>query len=76
MARELGPLGIHVAHVVVDGVVDNPNTRSVFPGAFEARPDDGVVRPQDLAGIFWDIHTQDRSAWTFEVDARPYSETW
>jgi len=76
MARELGPEGIHVAHVIIDGVIDSPNTREVFPQAFEGRPEDGILNPDDLAEIYWNLHRQPRSAWTFEIDARPYCENW
>lgn len=74
MAREFGPQGIHVAHVVVDGLIDNPNTRQMFPELFENRPEDGVINPAELAEIYWNLHQQPRSAWSFEIDARPYSE--
>ncbi|MGR9092355.1 MAG: SDR family NAD(P)-dependent oxidoreductase [Gammaproteobacteria bacterium] len=76
MARELGPQGIHVAHVVVDGPIDNANTRALFPESFAERPDDGVIQPDELAEIYWQLHCQPRSAWTFETDVRPYSEQW
>ncbi|MEM1414232.1 MAG: SDR family NAD(P)-dependent oxidoreductase [Myxococcota bacterium] len=76
MARELGPAGVHVAHVVVDGPIDNANTRRLFADAFAKRPEDGILKPEDLADLFWMLHAQPRSAWTFELDARPYVERW
>ena len=76
MARELGPQGIHVAHVIVDGAIDNDATRERFPEWFETRPEDGIMKPDDLAELFWHLHQQPRSAWTFEMDARPYVEPW
>lgn len=76
MARELGPKGIHVAHVIVDGAIDNDATRERFPEWFASRPEDGIMKPDDLAEIFWHLHQQPRSAWTFEMDARPYVERW
>ncbi|SCA56529.1 Short-chain dehydrogenase/reductase SDR [Candidatus Terasakiella magnetica] len=76
MAREFGPQGIHIAHVVVDGLIDNPNTKDLFPDLFNQKPVDGIINPDDLADIYWDLHKQKRTAWTFEVDARPYSETF
>jgi NAD(P)-dependent dehydrogenase (short-subunit alcohol dehydrogenase family) len=76
LARELGPLGVHVAHVVIDGPIDTQWTRELFPDWFAARPPDGVMQPQDIAEIYWHLHTQPRAAWTFETDVRPYVEPW
>ena len=76
MARELGPKGIHVGHVVIDGAIDTKWTREIFPEWFESRPADGVMQPDDLAEIYWHMHSQPRSAWTFETDVRPYVEPW
>lgn len=76
MARELGPKGIHVAHVVIDGAIDTEWTRQMFPDRFASRPDDGSMKPDQLAEIYWQLHTQPRSAWTFESDVRPYMEPW
>jgi NAD(P)-dependent dehydrogenase (short-subunit alcohol dehydrogenase family) len=76
MARELGPEGIHVAHVVIDGPIDTATTRELFPAWFEERPEDGVLQPDDLAEVYWQLHQQARSAWTFEIDVRPYVEPW
>lgn len=76
MARELGPKGIHVAHVVIDGPIDTKWTREFFPEQFEQRPADGVMQPAELAEIYWTLHVQPRSAWTFETDVRTYLEPW
>jgi len=76
MARELGPQGIHVGHIVVDGIIDNRNTEAVMPELFASKGPDGVIQPDDLAALYWQLHRQPRSAWTFELDARPYKETW
>jgi NAD(P)-dependent dehydrogenase (short-subunit alcohol dehydrogenase family) len=76
MARELGPKGIHVGHVVIDGPIDTDATRAMFPDWFAARPTDGIMQPDDLAEIFWQLHRQPRSAWTFETDVRTYAEPW
>jgi NAD(P)-dependent dehydrogenase (short-subunit alcohol dehydrogenase family) len=76
MARELGPQGIHVAHVIIDGAIDTKWTREMFPDWFKERPADGVMQPADLAEIYWHLHTQPRAAWTFETDVRPYVEPW
>jgi NAD(P)-dependent dehydrogenase (short-subunit alcohol dehydrogenase family) len=76
MARELGPEGVHVAHIIIDGLIDNPSTKALFPDMFEARMPDGVLRPDDIAEAYWQLHRQPRSAWTFEMDLRPYKEQW
>ncbi|MDJ0970535.1 MAG: SDR family oxidoreductase [Kiloniellales bacterium] len=76
MARELGPEGIHVAHVVIDGPIDTESTRALFPDWFTTRPADGIMQPDDLAEIYWQLHRQPRSAWTFETDVRSYLEPW
>lgn len=73
-AQELGPAGIHVAHVIVDGVVDMPATRERFPEAFENQDDDSAITPDAVAREFLHIHRQTRDAWTFETDLRPWCE--
>lgn len=72
LARQLGPENIHVAYVVVDGVIDMPRTRAFFPD----RADDFFLAPDAIAETFWHLARQDRSAWTFEVDVRPFGEKW
>lgn len=76
MARELGPQGIHVGHVIIDGVIDTDATRKLFPEWFEQRPADAILQPDQLADIYWMLHTQPRSAWSFEIDVRSYLESW
>jgi len=76
MARELAPQGIHVAHVVIDGPIDMPWIRENFPDLVQSRPPDGLLRPDDIAHSYWMLHCQHRSAWTFELDLRPWVETW
>jgi NAD(P)-dependent dehydrogenase (short-subunit alcohol dehydrogenase family) len=72
MARSLGPKGIHVAYVVVDAVIDLPWTRH----AFASRPDEFFARPTAIAESVYHLAHQDRSAWTFELDLRPFGEKW
>ena len=72
MARHLGPDGIHVAYVVIDGVVDLPRTRAAMPD----KPDEFFLRPEDIAESVSFLARQPRSAWTFELDVRPHSERW
>lgn len=76
MARELGPEGLHVAHVVIDGPIDMPWIRENFPDLVAQRPADGLLRPDDIAETYFALHQQPRSAWTFEVDLRPWVEPW
>ncbi|MGQ0546737.1 MAG: SDR family NAD(P)-dependent oxidoreductase [Betaproteobacteria bacterium] len=78
MARELGPKNIHVAHVVVDGMIDNRRTRErMAERRGENAPDlppDGMLATDAIAELFWQLHAQPRSAWTFEADLRPWAE--
>ncbi|TNF79366.1 SDR family oxidoreductase [Pseudomonas sp. ICMP22404] len=76
MARELGPLNIHVAHVVVDGAIDTDFIRDNFPEKYATRDEDGILDPEHIAENYWYLHTQPRDAWTFELDLRPWSERW
>jgi NAD(P)-dependent dehydrogenase (short-subunit alcohol dehydrogenase family) len=76
MARELGPQGIHVAHVVVDGSVDGVFTRENRPDFNELLARDEILKPQDIAVNFLWLHSQPRSAWTHELDLRPWKEAW
>jgi len=72
MARQLGPEKIHVASVVIDGVVDLPRTRE----ALADKPDNFFVKPAAVADAVWNLCQQHPSAWTFELDIRPFGETW
>jgi NAD(P)-dependent dehydrogenase (short-subunit alcohol dehydrogenase family) len=76
MARELGPQGIHVAHVVVDGAIDGVFTRENRPDAEALLARDEILKPADIAPNFVMLHRQPRSAWTHELDLRPWKETW
>jgi len=70
MARELGPKGIHVAHVVIDGGIDSPRARTMFAG----RDPQTFLAPTAIAECYWNIHAQDPSAWSQEIDLRPSVE--
>lgn len=72
MARHLWPSGIHVALIIIDGVVDLPKTRLAMPD----KPDSFFVKPDDVAATAYWLTQQARSAWSFEVEARPYGENW
>ncbi|HTO71194.1 MAG TPA: SDR family NAD(P)-dependent oxidoreductase [Myxococcota bacterium] len=72
LARALGPKGVHVAYVVIDAVIDVPWTRQAFAG----KPDDFFIRPEGIADAVHHVVHQERSAWTFELDLRPFGESW
>jgi len=76
MARELGPQGIHVGHIIVDGMIDTPWIKENFAEAVAAMPEDGILNPDDIAENYLFLHNQPRSAWTFEMDLRPWCEKW
>jgi NAD(P)-dependent dehydrogenase (short-subunit alcohol dehydrogenase family) len=72
MARSLGPKGIHVAYLVIDAVIDVPWARRLHA----AKPDEFFAQPRAIAETAYFVAHQDRSAWTFEVDLRPFAEKW
>lgn len=74
MAREYGPSGIHVAHVVIDGGIDGERLRSRRPETIRERGEDGLLNIEAIAEAYWQIHRQARSAWTHEIDLRPFKE--
>lgn len=81
MARELGPQNIHVAHLVIDAGVDTAFVRDRIAQARGAEaaaniPPDVLMNPESIANAYWDLHQQTRDAWTFELDLRPYGESW
>jgi NAD(P)-dependent dehydrogenase (short-subunit alcohol dehydrogenase family) len=76
MARELGPQGIHVAHTVIDGAIDTQFIAENFPQRYALKDKDGILNPDHIAEAYWQLHCQPRSAWTHEMDLRPWMETW
>jgi len=72
MARDVGPKGVHVAYVVIDAVVDVPWTRALYANA----PDAFFIQPAAIADEIWHVAHQDRSAWSFNVEVRPFGESW
>lgn len=76
MARELGPMNIHVAHIIVDGAIDTDFIRDSFPEKYATKDQDGILNPEHIAENYWYLHSQPRDAWTFELDLRPWSERW
>ncbi|SED40061.1 NADP-dependent 3-hydroxy acid dehydrogenase YdfG [Pseudomonas mohnii] len=76
MARELGPMNIHVAHIIVDGAIDTDFIRDNFPEKYATKDQDGILNPDHIAENYWYLHSQPRDAWTFELDLRPWNERW
>jgi NAD(P)-dependent dehydrogenase (short-subunit alcohol dehydrogenase family) len=74
LAREYGPQGIHVAHVVIDGGIDGEQLRSNAPQWAAEAGADGLLAPAAIAESYWQLHQQHRSAWTLELDLRPFKE--
>lgn len=74
MARELGPQGIHVAHPVIDGAIDTAFIRDNFPEMYQRKERDGILEPDHIAEIYWQIHGQPRDCWVHEMDLRPWLE--
>ncbi|KAF4976585.1 hypothetical protein FZEAL_6763 [Fusarium zealandicum] len=71
LAREFGPKGVHVAHAIIDGVIDIPRTKQ---WAVNGGVEDGKIKPEAIADAYWYLHTQHRSAFTQEIDLRPFVE--
>jgi NAD(P)-dependent dehydrogenase (short-subunit alcohol dehydrogenase family) len=74
MAREFGPQGIHVIHAIIDGVIDGDRARTQFPQFVSAKGQDGLLQPDAIADTYWQLHKQHPSAWTHEIDLRPFKE--
>ena len=72
MARDLGPKGVHVGYIVIDAVIDVPWTRE----RFKDKPDDFFIAPAAIADEAWHLANQPRSAWSFNVEIRPFAEAW
>ena len=74
MAREFGPLGIHVGHVVIDGGIDGERLNTAVPHLKSQRGSDGLLNIDAIADAYWHLHRQHPSAWTHELDLRPFKE--
>jgi NAD(P)-dependent dehydrogenase (short-subunit alcohol dehydrogenase family) len=72
MAREFGPQGIHVAHVIIDGQINTPRLREAQPD----REESTTLSPESIAETYWQLHAQDPTAWTLELDLRPAPESF
>lgn len=76
MAREFGPQGLHVAHVIIDGLIDTAFAREHFAQQVAEAGPEGILNPGHIAEAYWWLHSQPRDAWTFELDLRPSIERW
>ncbi len=76
MAREFGPQGLHVAHVIIDGLIDTAFTREHFAQHVAEVGPHGILNPDHIAEAYWWLHRQPHDAWTFELDLRPSVERW
>jgi NAD(P)-dependent dehydrogenase (short-subunit alcohol dehydrogenase family) len=76
MAKELGPKGIHVAHLIIDGVIDVPRVHESMPDLAASKGEDGLIDPGSIASTMLWLHQQPKNAWTFELDLRPFKEPW
>ena len=76
LARDFGPRGVHVGHVVVDGLIDGDRLRRLAQSFLDQRGEDGSLNPDHMAEAFWQMHVQPRDAWTHEIDLRPFKEPW
>ncbi len=69
-------MGIHVAHIVVDGRIDAEAVRERFANEIASLGEDAMLQPAAIAETFWTVHAQPRDAWTFETEVRPWTERW
>ncbi|MEM9667328.1 MAG: SDR family NAD(P)-dependent oxidoreductase [Pseudomonadota bacterium] len=76
LARDYGPKGVHVAHIIIDGVINGQRAKDGFREYLDSLGPDGTLEPDDIAETFWAVHSQPRSTWTHELDLRPFKEKW
>ena len=76
LAKEFGPQGIHVAHVIIDGIIDGDKVNLRFPDFANSKGEDGKLNIDSIAENFLMLHKQKKSTWSFEIDLRPWSENW
>lgn len=72
LAKEFGPRGVHVVHAIIDGVIDIPATQHIV----KDWDHDAKLGPEEIAKTYWDLHTQGRRGFTYEIDIRPMQEKW
>lgn len=76
LAREFSPHGIHIVHTIIDGVIDGERAKQQFPEYIKTKGTDGLLQLEAITQTYWSIHQQPRSAWTHELDLRPYKESF
>ncbi|MDG1986680.1 MAG: SDR family NAD(P)-dependent oxidoreductase [Halieaceae bacterium] len=76
LAKEFGPRGVHIGHIIVDGVINGELAKTRFRDYLESLGESGSLEPDAIADSYWFLHTQPQNAWTFELDVRPYKEPW
>ena len=76
LSKEFGPHGIHVAHVIIDGIIDGDKVNLRFPDFANSKGEDGKLNIDSIAENFLMLHKQKKSTWSFEIDLRPWSENW
>lgn len=76
LAREFSPQGIHVVHAVIDGVINGEFAAENFPDYFASKGEDGLLQREEIAKTYWALHQQHPSAWTHEIDLRPFKENF
>ena len=76
LSKEFGPQGIHVAHVIIDGIIDGDKVNLRFPDFANSKGEDGKLDIESIAENFLMLHKQKKSTWSFEIDLRPWSENW
>ncbi len=74
LAREYSPEGIHVVHTIIDGVINGDRAEKQFPDYYQSKGEQGLLKLEAIADTYWSIHCQHRSAWTHELDLRPFKE--
>mgnify|MGYP000408197881 FL=1 len=76
LAREYGPKGVHVSHVIIDGGINGDVIRNKAPERIKSAGANGMLNPSAIAETYWQLHLQHPSAWSFEVDLRPFKEVF
>lgn len=76
LSREYGPHGVHIAHIIIDGLVNGERAAGLFGEHLATLGPDGTLDPDDIAAAYWMLHQQPRSTWTHELDLRPFKEAW
>ena len=76
LSKEFGPQGIHVANVIIDGIIDGDKVNLRFPDFANSKGEDGKLDIESIAENFLMLHKQKKSTWSFEIDLRPWSENW